>query len=85
MSGLCVIKTKGGMGNRMLCAASGLLWAAGVVSIQAVLAVRFRQLDAAGILGYAPGIEMSPERFAIWWAMGGPARGEMFAFSWAIL
>lgn len=25
--GVCVIKTKGGMGNRMLCAASGLLWA----------------------------------------------------------
>lgn len=27
MTGLCVIKAKGGMGNRMLCAASGILWA----------------------------------------------------------
>jgi hypothetical protein len=26
-SGVCVVKTKGGMGNRMLCAASGILWA----------------------------------------------------------
>jgi len=26
----CVIKTKGGMGNRMLCAASGILWAKAV-------------------------------------------------------
>lgn len=25
--GACIIKTKGGMGNRMLCAASGILWA----------------------------------------------------------
>jgi hypothetical protein len=29
-TGICVIKTKGGMGNRMLCAASGILWARAV-------------------------------------------------------
>lgn len=29
-SPLCVVKTKGGMGNRMLCAASGILWARAV-------------------------------------------------------
>lgn len=28
--GLCIVKTKGGMGNRMLCAASGILWAKAV-------------------------------------------------------
>lgn len=27
---LCIVKTKGGMGNRMLCAASGILWARAV-------------------------------------------------------
>lgn len=27
---VCVVKTKGGMGNRMLCAASGILWARAV-------------------------------------------------------
>jgi len=29
-SDICIVKTKGGMGNRMLCAASGILWAKAV-------------------------------------------------------